>query len=110
MKRIVSCEFNMDTSCVGTKYDDGSMIAINCTAVENQIAENMYRRAEFDWLIYNTPYAYTDLILNRDIETCLKVKTRTKASGATKHGGSLFLFTSCKLRVIITYHIRHERC
>ena len=46
MKRVVSCKFNMDTGCVETKYNDGSMIAINCTAVENQIADNMYQRAE----------------------------------------------------------------
>ena len=51
MKRAVSCGFNMDTGCVETKYDDGSIIAINCTAIENQITNNMYQRSELDWLI-----------------------------------------------------------
>ena len=74
MKRVVSCEFNMDTGCVEAKYDDGSMIAINCTAVENQIADNMYQRAELDWLIYNEPYTYMNLVLSGDIETYLKGK------------------------------------
>ena len=72
MKRIVSCEFNMDTGCVETKYDDGSMIAINCTAVENQIADNMYQRSELDWLIYNEPHTYVNLVLNGEIEAYLK--------------------------------------
>ena len=72
MKRVVSCEFNMDTGCVETKYNDGSMIAINCTAVENQIADNMYQRAELDWLIYNEPYTYFNLILSGEIESYLK--------------------------------------
>ena len=27
-KKVLSCEFNMDTGCVEVKYADGSMIAI----------------------------------------------------------------------------------
>ena len=34
-KKVLSCKFNMDTGCVEVKYADGSMIAINCTKVEN---------------------------------------------------------------------------
>lgn len=64
MKKVISCEFNMDTGCVETKFMDGSMIAINCTAVENLIAENMYQRSELDWLIYNEPHTYFNLILS----------------------------------------------
>ena len=74
MKRIVSCEFNMDTGCVEAKYDDGSMIAINCTAVENQIADNMYQRSELDWLIYNEPHTYVNLVLSGGIEAYLNGK------------------------------------
>ena len=68
MKKVISCEFNMDTGCVETKYNDGSMIAINCTAVENQIADNIYQRSELDWLIYNEPHTYFNLILSGGIE------------------------------------------
>lgn len=48
----------MDTGCVELKYADGSMIAIDCTAVENEVADNMYQRSELDYLIYNDPAAY----------------------------------------------------
>lgn len=64
MKKLLSCTFNMDSRCVEMKYNDGSMIAINCTAVENEVADNMYQRAELDYLIYNDPLAYADLVLN----------------------------------------------
>ena len=77
-KRIVSCEFNLDTGCVETKYDDGSMIAINCTAVENQIANNMYQRSELDWLIYNEPHTYVNLVLPGEIASYLKGKPEHK--------------------------------
>ena len=78
MKRIVSCEFNMDTGCVEAKYEDGSIIAINCITVGNQIADNMYQRADLDWLIYNEPHTYVNLILSGDIETYLKGKPQHK--------------------------------
>jgi hypothetical protein len=73
--RILSCAFNMDTACVELKFDDGSMIAIDTIAVENEIADNMYQRSELDWLIYNAPLEYADLILNGDPETYLKTVT-----------------------------------
>ena len=67
MKRIACCEFNMDIGCVEAKYDDSSMIVINCTAVENQIANNMYQRSELDWLIYNEPLTYAQLVLSGEV-------------------------------------------
>ena len=70
--KILSCAFNMDTACVEMKFDDGSMIAIDTIAVENEIADNMYQRSELDFLIYNDPAAYAELILNGDPEAYLK--------------------------------------
>ena len=63
------------------KFSDGSMIAIDCTAVENEVADNMYQRSELDYLIYNDPAAYADLILNGDPETYLKTVTEYKTIG-----------------------------
>jgi hypothetical protein len=68
----------MDTGCVDTKYDDGSIIAINCTAIENQITNNMYQRSELDWLIYNEPQTYVNLILSGEIEAYLTEKPEHK--------------------------------
>ena len=73
--KILSCAFNMNTACVELKFDDSSMIAIDTIAVENEVADNMYQRAELDYLIYNDPVAYAELILNGDPETYLKTVT-----------------------------------
>lgn len=78
MKRLLSCEFNMDTACVELKFANGSMIAIDTIAVENEVADNIYQRSELDWLIYNDPAAYADLILNGNPETYLKTVTEYK--------------------------------
>lgn len=78
MKRLLSCEFNLDTACVELKFSDGTMITIDTVAVENEVADNMYQRSELDWLIYNAPLEYADLILNGDSEKYLKTVTVNK--------------------------------
>lgn len=60
------------------KFSDGSMIAIDTITVENEVADNMYERSELDYLIYNDPIGYADLILNGDPENYLKTVTEYK--------------------------------
>ena len=52
------------------------MIAIDCTAVEREVADNLFQRSELDYLIYNDPLSYAELILNGDPEQYLKAVTR----------------------------------
>ena len=78
MRKLISCEFNFDTVYVELKFSDGSMIAIDTIAVENEIVDNMYQRSELDYLIYNDPIAYAELILNGDPEAYLKTVTEYK--------------------------------
>jgi len=73
MDRLISCEFNMDTACVELKFFDGSMLAIDTIAVENEVADNMYQRSELDWLIYNKPLEYAQLVLGGNLEQYIHV-------------------------------------
>lgn len=73
--KLLSCVFNMDTACVELKFDDGSMIAIDTIALVNEVADNMYQQSELDYLIYNDPVAYAELMLNGDPEKYLKAVT-----------------------------------
>lgn len=57
MRKIITCEFDLDTACVELHLEDGTLLSIDCTAVENEIADSMYQRSELDWLIYNDPLA-----------------------------------------------------
>ncbi|MBQ9717840.1 MAG: hypothetical protein IJV76_07585 [Clostridia bacterium] len=78
MKKIRKCEFNMDTACVEMVFDDGTVIAIDTIAVENEVADYMYQRSELDWLIYNAPLEYAELVLNGEPEKYLKDVTEYK--------------------------------
>ncbi len=74
MSKLISCEYNMDTACVELKYSDGSLISIDTIAVENEFADNMYQRSELDWLIYNKPLEYAQLVLEGDPKTYVQGK------------------------------------
>lgn len=76
--KILSCLFNMDTACVELRYEDGTMIAIDTIAVEDVVVKNRYQQSELDYLIYNAPLEYAELILNGDPEQYLKVVTEYK--------------------------------
>lgn len=72
MTKLISCEFNIDTASVELRYQDGSMVSIYCPRVEDQVAENRMQRSELDWLIYNEPLTYAQLVLTGEIEAYLK--------------------------------------
>ncbi len=67
-----ACHFNMDTGCVELLLRDGRMISIDCTGVEDALEVTMAQRSELDYLIYNDPLAYANLILNGELEEYLK--------------------------------------
>ncbi len=75
MNKIKSCEFNIDTSCIEVKLVDGSMVSVDCIAVENEYANNMYEASMLDYLIYNDPLEYVELLLSGKIEEFLRDST-----------------------------------
>ena len=67
-----ACHFNMDPSCVELLLGDGRMISINCTGVEDALDVTMAQRTELDYLVFNDPLGYVDLILNGEPEEYLR--------------------------------------
>ena len=72
------CKFNMDTSCVELLLRDRRKISIDCTGVEDALDVTMAQRTELDYLIYNDPLGYADLILNGDLAEYLKNKSGSR--------------------------------
>ena len=66
-----ACHFNMDTGCVELLLRDGRKISIDCTGVEDALDVTMAQQIVLDYLIYNDPLAYADLILNGDTKEYL---------------------------------------
>ena len=68
MKKYRKWEYNMDTACVEMKQPDGTMIAIDILAVEREFVETWLDLLELDYLIYNDPATYAELVLNGDVK------------------------------------------
>ena len=62
------CKFNMDTGCVELLLQDGRKISINCIGVEDVLDVTIAQQTELDYLIYNDPLSYTDLIPHKQKE------------------------------------------
>ena len=71
-KKVISCAFNIDTARVEIKYADGSMIAIDCTLAEAEVARNIYESSELEWLVYNATVDYVNLLLHGDVQEYLR--------------------------------------
>ena len=67
-----ACKFNMDTGCVELTLQDGRKIFIDSIGIEDALDVTMAQRLELDYLIYNDPLGYADLILNGEPEEYLK--------------------------------------
>ena len=67
-----TCEFNIDTACVELRRGSTVILAVDCIAVEDQLARNLYERSALDYLIYNAPLEYLELVLSGEIESYLR--------------------------------------
>ena len=67
MNKLLSCHFNMDTNRVEARFEGGTTVAIDCTAVEDEYGNTPAQRAELGWLLYNRPLGYAQMVLGGEI-------------------------------------------
>ena len=72
MSKLIWVGFNMDTSCVEARFTDGTMIAVDCKAVETALDADTWQRSELDWLICNKPLEYVQAVFSGEIEGYIK--------------------------------------
>ena len=68
MTKLLSCRYNMDTNRVEARFEDGTIVAIDCIAVEDEYGDIPAQRAELDWLLYNKPLEYAQMVLRGEME------------------------------------------
>ena len=73
MTKLLSCCYNMDTNRVEARFADGFTVAIDCTAVEDEYGNTPAQRAELDWLLYNRPLEYAQMVLKGEMEHSLSL-------------------------------------
>lgn len=72
MSALISCKFNIDTASVELRYADGKAISIYTPGIEDSFDTTIAMRAEMDWLIYNDPLSYAEMVLDGSLESYLR--------------------------------------
>ena len=67
MNKLLSCRYNTDTNRVEARFADGSTLAIDCIAVKDDYGNTPAQRAELDWLLYNKPLEYAQMVLKGEM-------------------------------------------
>mgnify|MGYP004524833627 CR=1 FL=1 len=67
MNKLLSCRYNMDTNRVEARFEDGTILAIDCIAIEDEYGSTSTQRAEPDWLLYNKPLEYAQMVLKGEM-------------------------------------------
>ena len=67
-QKLLSFRYNIDTNRVEARFADGTTLAIDCIAIEDEYGNTPAQRAELDWLLYNKPLEYAQLVLGGEIE------------------------------------------
>ena len=73
MTKLLSCRYNMDTNRVEARFEDETVLSIDCAAVEDEYVNTLAQRAELDWLLYNKPLEYAQLVLGGGMEYYLSL-------------------------------------
>lgn len=68
MRKLISCEFNIDTACVELRYIDGEALSLYTPGIEDSFDTTLPMRTELDWLIYNAPLEYAQKALDGSLE------------------------------------------
>ena len=63
MNKLLSCRYNTDTNRVEARFEDGTTLAIDCIAVEDEYGNTPVQRAELGRLLYNKPLGYAQMVL-----------------------------------------------
>ena len=72
MLELLSCKFNIDTACVELRYADGEVLSIYTPGIGDSFDTTIAMRAEMDWLIYNDPLSYAEMVLDGSLESYLR--------------------------------------
>ena len=73
MNNLLSYGYNMDTNRVEAQFEGGTPLSIDCIAVEDEYGTTPAQRAELDWLLWNKPLEYAQMVLRGEMEHYLSL-------------------------------------
>ena len=75
--KIAFLPLQLDTNRVEARFEDGTTVAIDCIAIEDEYGNTSTQRAELDWLLYNKPLEYAQMVLRGEMGIILPLAVTT---------------------------------
>lgn len=74
----LKCQYNMDSGFLEVTYDDGCMLSVNCSEIEENLNTNIVTRSRLQWLLDNDPFSYLEMALSFELqEYCNHIEQQT---------------------------------
>ena len=81
MNKLPTRRYSMDANRVEARLEVGTTVAIDCIAIEDEYGNIPAQRAELDWLLYNKPLEYAQMVLRGEMEHYLSLGCNHGRSG-----------------------------
>ena len=72
MLLVKSCAYNLDSGKLEMEDAVGVLYSVDVNEVEYEYADNMYERSALDYLLYNKPVEYMNLLLEGKLQNYIK--------------------------------------
>ncbi len=72
MLLVKFCAYNLDSGKLEMEDVDGVLYSVDVNKVEYEYADNMYERSALDYLLYNKPVEYMNLLLEGELQNYIK--------------------------------------
>ena len=73
VNKLPTRRYSMDANRVEARLEVGTTVAIDCIAIEDEYGNIPAQRAELDWLLYNKPLEYAQMVLRGEMERYLSL-------------------------------------
>lgn len=72
-QKVLSCRYNMDINRVEARFEDGTILSIDCIVIEDEYGNTPAQQQNWTGYLYNKPLEYTQLVLSGEIEHYLSL-------------------------------------
>lgn len=72
MLLVKFCAYNLDSGKLEMEDVDGVLYSVDVNEVEYEYADNMYERSALDYLLYNKPVEYMNLLFEGELQNYIK--------------------------------------
>lgn len=65
---IIKYQYDEDNNTINAFYDNGTILTLKCSEVEEKLDTNILTRSRLQWLLDNDPLSYLEMALDCELQ------------------------------------------